>query len=271
MPQSTMTYVLSHIKHNIPMEILQLAFKPRAFNTTVEQRIITEIIEGPIILDTNLVGGKRRDIILNSNWEIDLRPETNYTLTGVGVQGSYYKIPEEAREYRNISSVVGVSSSMASSVPGASINHNGQGGFGNTVPGMLSEMINTRTFGQYPVMPQITLEGTNIVRFNPRQLIDGVAITVMLEYDSEFLNMNQSAIMAMCNLCLCATQRYIATKLRVTIDETEVVAGMEIGVVKDLVVDYMQRGEQYHELLIKLKGAMHYDSRSLSKLIYYGL
>lgn len=269
MPQATMTYVLSHIKQNIPEEILNLAFKPRKYSTTIEQRIISEIVEGPIILDTNLVGGKRRDIFLSQSWEMKLPQDTSYGLVGPGVQGSYFKVPPEAREGRNISSVIGMANALASSVPGT--NYNGSGGYGNTVPGMLSEMINTRTFANYPPQPQVTLEGTNIIRLNPGELFGQCAISVMLEYDSEFLNMSQSGIIAMCNLCLCATQRYIATKLRVTIDETEVVAGMEIGVIKDLVIDYMQKGEQYHELLIKLKGAMSYDSRSLSRLIYYGL
>lgn len=270
MAQSTMTYVLSYIKQIIPSEILQLAFKPRKYNTTVEQRIISEIIEGPILLDTNLVGGKRREIVLNSTWEmINLPYDNNSSLLGTGLEGSFYLIPAEAREYRNISSVVGITPSVSSTLPGASMN--GSGSFGNTATGMLSQMLNSRTMAQYPIMPQITLEGTNIIRFYPQQLIDQVAVSVMLEFDAEFINMNTSSIVAMRNLCLCAVQRYIATKLRVSIDETEVVAGMEIGIVKDLVVEYMQKGEQYNDLLIKLKGALTFDPQTFSRLAYYAL
>ena len=271
MPQSTMTYVLSYISQNIPPEILQLAFKPRKFNTTVDQRILSEIVEGPILLDTNLIGGKRRDIYLNASWQMDLPRGDINGLMGTGLEGTFYKVPPEAREYRNISSVLGPTSYIGGALPGTGVNFSGNGGFGNTANGMLSQMMGTHTFAQYPVLPQATLEGTNIIRLFPDILTDGIAISIMLEYDSEFLNMNQSAIHAMRNLCLCATQRYIATQLRVSIDETEVVAGMEIGVVKEIVVDYQQKGEQYPELLMKLKGAMHYDSRSNSRLIYHAL
>lgn len=270
MAQDTMTYVISNIRHSIPEEILNLAFKPRQYNTTIEQRIISEIIEGPIILDTNLVGGKRREIFINGSWEMNMNEATEWDLGGTGVQSSYYKVPPEAREGRNISSVLGMTPSMSNTISGGSRQGSGQY-FGNTATGALSQMLNTRTFSEYPVPPQITLEGTNIIRVNPRQLITGMAVSVMLEYDSEFININQSGIVALVNLCLCATQRYIANKLRVTIDETEVVAGMEIGVIKDIVMEYLQKGEAYHDLLIKLKGAMTYDAKTLTRLIYYGL
>lgn len=270
MAEATMTYILSHIKQNIPPELLALAFKPRKYASTVEQRIIAEVIEGPILLDTNLVGGKRRDIFIKPNWKMTLN-SSDGDMLGTGVESSYYFIPPEARENRNISSVIGLTPFLTSSLPGAGVNSNNDASYGNTATGMLSEMLNSRTFAGYPTPPQITLEGTNIIRFYPEQLVDGLPVTVMLEYDSEFLNMNQSAIFAMQRLCLCAVQRYIATQLRVSIDETEVVAGMEIGVIKEMVVDYAQKAEQYQELLVKLKGAMHYERRSASRIIYHAL
>jgi hypothetical protein len=266
-----MSYVISHICENIPPQLLTAAFEPTKYNTTIEQRIISQIIEGPILLDTNLVGGKRRDIFLNSNWELDLDVAEQYNLVGTGVQGSYYLIPPEAREFRNISSVIGIVNSLVSSMPGSSINYNGTGSFGNTASGMMSQMINTRTFGQYPITPQVTLEGTNIIRMYPRQMINGAAVSVMLEFDSEFLNMNQSGIKALRELCLCATQRYIANKLRIPVDQTEVVAGMEIGVIKDIINEYLQKAENYDALLMKLKGALHFDMRTLGMLIRHAI
>jgi hypothetical protein len=267
MPQSTMSYIISFIKSSVPREILELSFQPNKYNTTVEQRIISEIIEGPILLDTNLVGGKRRDIFINSNWEMQLDDENQYDLVGTGIQGSFYKVPPEAREGRNISSVIGIVPSVGINSPGTGFD----GSFGNNATGMLSQMLNTHSMSQTYLTPQVTLEGTNIIRFYPRQIVSAVAVSVMLEYDSEFLNMNQSGILALRRLCLCATQRYIATKLRVPIDETEVVAGLEIGVIKDIVNDYTQKAEQYDDCLRRLTGALRYDPRTISKLIYHAL
>lgn len=271
MALDTLTYVLSHVTQNIPPELLTLAFKPSKYNTTVEQRIIAEIIEGPVILDTNLVGGKRRDLFLRPEWKMDLDPSTSGQILGTGVESSYYLVPPEAREHRNITSVIGLTPFLTSTLPGSGIHSNNNAGYGNTATGMLSEMLNSRTFAAYPTPPQVVLEGTNIIRFYPEQLVEGIPVTVMLEYDADFLNLNQSAIVALQRLVLCATQRYIGNVLRVSIDETEVVAGMEIGVMKDLVIDYAQKGEQYHDLLMRFKGAMHYDRRNLSRLIYQAL
>lgn len=270
MAQDTKTYIISTILHSIPIEILELSFTPRKYNTTIEQRIISEVIEGPILLDTNLVGGKRRDIFIDPSWEMDLDLVSDYNAVSNGVQGSYYKIPSEAREDRNISSVLGITPALSSTMPGAT-SVNGSSGYGNTATGMLSQMLNTRTFGQYPTLPQVTLEGTNIIKFNPRLSVGGIAVSVMLEYDSEFLNMEPSAIRALTNLCLCATQRYIANKLRVPVNETEIVAGMEIGVIKDLVNEYREEAQKYDELLKKLLGAMRYDKRAVSRIIHFGL
>lgn len=271
MPAAASSHIISLITESIPPELLNAGFEPVKHNTTVEQRILSEIVEGPVLLDVNMVGGKRRDIFLNQNWEMDLELEQQYNLLGTGVQGSFYLIPPEAREYRNIASVIGPVSSIGSSMPGSSINQNGMGSFGNTASGMMSQMLNTRSFGQYPIVPQVTLEGTNIIRFFPRQVVTGVGVTVMLEYDAEFINMNPSALKALRELCLCATQRYIANRLRVRVDQTEVVAGMEIGVIKDIIQEYLQKAENYDNLLMKLKGAMHFDMRKMSNLIRHAL
>lgn len=268
MAQSTLTYILSYINQNIPPELLQLAFKPRKYNTTVEQRIRSEIIEGPILLDTNLVGGKRREVYIDPSWRMDLNYANTFNVVGPGVEGSFYLVPPEAREYRNISSVIGITPFNGGAYSGAmGIN----GGAGNNATGMLSQMLNTRTFAQYAVQPQISLEGTNILRFYPELLTEGLAVTIMLEYDSEFLNMRTSAIMAMQELCLCAVQRYIATNIRVSIDETEIVAGMEIGVIKTLVEECVEKAKDYPERLRKLKGAMVFDPSSMNRIIYHAL
>ena len=271
MPQATMTYILSQIRQSIPNEILQLAFKPRKYATTIEQRIIKEIIEGPILLDTNLVGGKRRDIYLNASWRMDIDRSVDSSLLGDGIESSFYLVPPEARENRNISSVIGVTPFQGIALSGSGINGSGPGSFGNNATGMLSELINTRTFSNDAATPQITLEGTNIIRLYPEMLVEGLAISVFLEFDSEFLNCNQSTIYALRNLCLCAVQRYIATTLRVSIDESEVVAGMEIGVIKSLVDEYNELGKDYNNLLMKVKGSMSYDARSFSRIVSYAI
>lgn len=270
MPQSTLTYILSHIINSIPPQILDMAFRPTQFNTTVEQRILKEVIEGPVLLDTNLIGGLRRDLYIDQAWELGLPYAESMGIVGPGVQSSFYKIPPEWREHRNIASVIGVSNSL-NATQDLNGMYNGSGGFGNNATGMLSQLLNTRTMASYPPASLVELVGTNVISFTPRQMISGTAVTVMLEYDSEFLNMGKSAIWAMRDFCLCATMRYIAVNLRVPVDETQIVAGMEIGVIKDIIVEYTQKAEEYKDLLIKVKGAQHFNQKTLTKLIYYSI
>jgi hypothetical protein len=255
---------------NIPRQLLDLAFRPRQFNTTIEQRIISEVVEGPVLLDLNLVGGKQRTIIMNSQWQMPLDHVESFGLIGVGMEATFYAIPPEAREYRNISSVLGVSAFAGGAGYGAGANMNGQD-FGNTATSLLSEMLGTHTGRNNAIMPQMSLEGSNIIRFYPELITDGLAIRVMLEQDSEFLNMNTSAIFALRNFCLCATMRYVVNNLIVPVDETEVVAGMEIGVIKTLIMEYKQEVEKYNELLVKLKGAMHFDQQTIGRMMYFAL
>lgn len=272
MPQSAMTYVLSEITQTIPRELLELAFKPEKYQTTLEQRIISQIVEGPILLNTNLVGGKRREIYLRSQWLLDMEPEGGWSSLGTGTQGAYYKVPPEAREGRNLSSVIGITSSLSGSSYGTGYTSNGSGGFGNTLNSMISEMVNSRTLSQYPIQPLATLEGTNVICLFPRFLVDDVAVTVLLEHDSEFINLERSGIVALIDLCVCAAKRYIGNELRVSVDETEIVAGMEIGIIRTLVDEYVEEGKRFRELLIRYKGASHIsDKRSQRRIIYHGL
>jgi hypothetical protein len=271
MPQSTLTYVLSTIMATIPNEILQLAFEPRKHNSTLEQRIIATVIGPQVLLDTNLVGGKRRDIYIQSGWKMNIPEAIGPDLYGMGAQSAFYLVPAEAREGRNISAVLGMSAGSAINLNGYGAAVNGVGMNGNTAMGMMSDVLNSRTFANVAPQPKVTLEGTNIIRVTPEQWLEGYPVSILLEFDLEFINMNRSAIMAMRNLCLCAVQRYIGTKLRVQIDETEVVAGSEIGVIKDIVIDYIQKGEQYNELLDKVMGAQTFDTSSLSELIRFAL
>lgn len=271
MAKDTVTYILSHVLQSIPRPVLEMAFKPSQYSTTIEQRIITEIIEGPILDDCNLVAGKRRDIIISPSWKMDVDPEPELGMAGAGLQGAYYKIPPRHREDRNIAAVVGVIPSQVASLPGAAVSYNGQSGIGNSAGGLISEMLNTRTMAQYPILPMVTLEGTNIIRFYPEQLMEGCMVSVFLEYDSDFLNLNTSGIFALRKLVLCAVQKYIGTNLRVVIDETEVVAGMEIGVIKEIVNDCVEQGKEYDNLLVKYKGAATFDTRAFARLAWHML
>ena len=222
-------------------------------------------------METNLVGGRRKDIFILSQWELDMPFEQSAPVIGSGIQRSYYKIPPEAREGKNIVTVIGVEADQYSGIPGSSAMRGGGMAYGVTAQSELMAMLNSHTNAQSIIYPKLSLQGNNIICIQPKQIIEGMAISVMLEYDSYFINMNVSGKKALADFALCCTKQYIATELRVKVDETQVVAGMEIGVIRDIVNEYVQASENYAELLNRLKGSMHADTTTLSKLIAFAM
>jgi hypothetical protein len=268
---SALTVILSNIRLHIPEEILNLAFEPTKYNTTVEQRIIGEIIEGPVLIETSLIAGRRRELVIDPSWEMMLPADRDNIQFSQLTQGTYYEIPPEAREGRTITSVLGFGSSLVTTFPNApgEMAHGVQ--YGNTLSSMLNDMLASRTLGQFSSGPQATLEGPNIICFSPRLYSGAIIVAVTLGYEPEFTNMNPSAILALSEFALAVTKRYIYNTLVVKLDETEVVSGMELGVVKDIVRSYDDDSKNLRELLIKLRGASLYDSRTISRLAFAAL
>jgi hypothetical protein len=271
MALSTLSYIYKYIKANIPNELLTLAFNPGFHNTSLEARIFDEVINGILLDDVNLVGGKRRDIVLNPDWIVNIKDDTNFLVLGTVTQGSFYMIPPQARDFQNISAVLGANRGGIGSLPAGYTNlETGPGGANNLITAA-SAMLSSRV-DDYPLpLPNVELVGTNMVRVDQVASFSGLGLSVLLEYDAEFMNATQSMILALRELALCAVQRYIGVQLQVKIDETAVVSGMEIGVISKLIDEYLGKIEQYNEHLRKLKGAMLMDPKRLDAIVYAAL
>lgn len=267
MPVPTMSYVLSHIYANIPKYILTRAFEPKKYNTTIDARIIDQIIYGRVKNDTNLIAGKRTTIQLLNEWVTHRDMPQDDAITGSAYQASYYAIPAAAREHRNISSVEALDDYYVSALPLNNETMGSIGNIGNTLTGLASAAVTTRTLKDVPIMPQITLNGSNILRVYPDTFSDGLLANVWLDYDAEFTNANTDVIYWLRELCLNATKTYIWTKLVIDIDAQEIVAGSPLGVFKDIISEYKDAANEYHECLMRVRGGQLMDSRTLPEFI----
>lgn len=267
MPSPTMTYVMSHIYANIPKYILERAFEPKKFHTTIDARIMEEVIYGRIRLDTNLIAGKRTTIQLLNDWVYHRDMPVSDSLTGTAYQASYYRIPPQAREGRNIGSVEALDDYYISSLPLNNQLLGAVSNVGNTITGLASAAVTSRTLKDVPLMPMATLNGQNIIRIYPDTFSDGLLLNCWLEYDAEFTNANQDVIYHLRELCLNAVKTWIWNKLVIEIDSAEIQAGSELGVFKEIVSEYKDAANEYHRLLMNVRGAQLMDPITQVELI----
>lgn len=267
MPAPALSYILSYVYANIPKYILERAFKPKENRTTIDTRIIEEVINARIQPDTNLIAGRRTTIQLDNGWVYHSDMPDMSEITGTAYQASYYRIPPFARENRDISSVEALDDYYNSALP---LNNESLGtvsNIGNTLTGLASAAVTTRTLKDVPIMPQITLNGSNVLRVYPDTFSDGLIVNVWLSYDEEFTNANTDIIYWLRELTLNAVKTYIWTHLVIDIDAAEIQAGSNLGVFKDIISEYKDAAGEYHQLLMNIRGAQLMDSRTFPEFI----
>lgn len=271
MPAPALSLMLSLIYNTIPYELLNLAFEPQKYQTTIDQRILTEVWQGRVLNDVNLLIGKRTRIQLSQNWLMNITMPEFALIAGETYDAAYFLIPASARGGRNIATVESISDnytfSLATTVgPIGNMNQ-----MGNSVSSLANAALLSRTGMNNPIMPQVTLLSGNIVRLYPNTYTDGLILECKLEYDAELTNINQNVLYPLRDLLLCAVKTYIYNRLVISIDSSYIVGGMEIGKVKDIVESYENEASEYKELLMKVRGGSIMDPDVLSQFISMSL
>ncbi len=267
MAAPVMSYLLTSIFAKVNRQILLLAFDPVKNQTSLDTRIISEVIQARVLLDVNLLMGKKTKIQLLDNWLVKTGLSEFAVITGALYDSSFYFIPPEAREMRNISTIQGISSDYAYSLPVNGSSSGNANNIGNTVASLADAAVSSRTEYNYPIMPQATLQSQNLIRIFPVVYSDGLVLDCTLEYDSEFTNANQNVIYHLRNLSVCAVKTWIYNELVIQIDTAEIIGGMAIGAVKDIIQSYATADEEYHDLLMKVRGAMLMDPEMLTSFV----
>jgi hypothetical protein len=260
---SAINRILKDIYNQIPIEILKEAFIPQTGNASkaLDDYIIEKVVEGRVLDDCNIGGGKRKLIELKPEY---LKPykfnDTRLFITSNLSEAGVYEIPPEVRDNRNITEVIElkVPSYMDPVMP-----YNGR-----TVGGLAKDLLYTNTYKNMEYLPKPILLGNNLVTIDPPMSMHITAMLVcFLEYDKYFTNLNNSAIKPLCNLCVCATKAYIYNKLYIRMARSIDGSGVEIGAFKEKVDSYSSEEERYNELLLQFRGGATLDSQTLSEII----
>ena len=271
MSASPLSIIMAGIKAKLTPQILELAFLKDGKYSTIDEGIKQEVIRERVLLDVNLVATRMGIIPLKNEWIRETRYENVETFAAYMYNSTQLWIPPQARENRNIASVVRVMSSVTQ--PGAPFlsTLTGWYGGGNTVGNMGDAILGSHTLRGAGFAPYAINEGNNYIRIMgtfPDTFMDGLALQCTLEYDEEFTNADQNFIYAIRDLCICATKNHIYHKLVISIGESQVVAGMDIGVVKDIVMGFANADDEYDHLLKKVRGAQCLDANTARELIY---
>lgn len=240
-------YSLNHIRHTIPEGILQLAFSPRSIVqptvrwnqnndfVSIDQQIRDKVIEGRVNIDCNLVGSMQIAIDLN----------------GVGYEQfdmstRVFRIPFEKTGGRRIVSIQTLNY----------MNYHGMGGYGGT-GGMGDQRLGAamdlyRAVANMPIVATANCQliGDNVVmvKDNIQHLSDNLAMTCLIENDSEMNNLNPGIFPVYAKLVELATKAYIYTQTVIPMDQGVLHGGMSLGRISDIIQDYADSNEMYQQV-----------------------
>lgn len=265
------SYILKYIFDRIPQQILEAAFRSEnnmASPTNIDTEIKNKVIYRRVLPDCNLYSGKPAKIPLKPEYrEVVNIP---YGMLHIGLPAaSVFRIPPEAREYRDIAQVTRILFPFGLTTGHMFGGRNGCTSNGNSLPDMAQQLLDSHTGGQLTPPRPILLDG-NVIRLEPPQFHDvHWILECYLEYDKYFTNIGDSAVLAVRDLCLCATKLYIYNKLVILMGESYLVAGHELGVFKDLVDNYAGEEDRYSELLLEFRGANSADPSIITDLFKF--
>lgn len=238
-------YSLNHIRHTIPEGILQLAFSPRTVvqpamrwnqnneMVSIDQQIRDKVIEGRVNIDCNLVGSMQIAIDL-----------TGVQYEQFDMATRVFRIPYDKTGGRRIVSVQTLNYLTYHGMPG----HNQ--GYGNQMLGAAMDLY--RAVSSMPIVStancQLIGDNTVMVRDEALHLSDQLAMTCLVDNDSEMNNLNPGIFPVYAKLVELATKAYIYTQMIIPMDQGVLHGGMSLGRISDTVQDYADANEMYQQV-----------------------
>ena len=261
--RTTLMYIMSII----PPQVLEAAFKPYKYNTSLDDRILSEVILARVRDDVSVRGGRVFKIILNQNWCKYTSSPSPYAL---GISGAYtvFHIPPEARGNRDIVCALGVRFPYTLGTSNSCNFYSNDSIKGNTVSGLACAALQAQTGANQLSVPQAIVKEGNIIQLDPPQynFVPWQVIT-RLRYDDTFSSMDVSSIEPFKKLCEYAVKSYIYTNLIFDVESNLVFRGQELGVIKDIVGQYSDSEDKYNDMLKEFGGAAIYEPDRLRNIL----
>jgi hypothetical protein len=268
---SSIDTALNNVRHNIPPELLCLAFvftdRGQILPTTWEQGLLEKVIFGRVLPDCNIVGGRTKQFALLSQYIETTTTSAHDWYTGVGPY-SIYRIPAEVRDNMPICEILSVTPPVQIAGGMGTLNY----GALNSPMHAARQMIESWTMNSYIQVPLAELVSGDLIRITPSaSTAFEWMIYARIGYDKQMLGLNSSAILPFSHLVLCAAKAYIYNNMIVKIDQGMIQHGYEVGVVRSLIESYSTENDRYQELLDQFSGGAMLDPHRILIMASYML
>lgn len=265
---SAIMKALDEIKREIDEEILELAFPQKyqgmyGIYESIDHRLLSQVVRPKVLVDCNLVGGVITNVSLVGL--VPFRPD---------VESMVFIIPKDRTQNKSIMSVLSVGYLPYTSVHSA--NSPGQV-IPNVNVGYGSELtsIAHRVFDSHRAVPATSTASVSLIAENTVLIKDPLRITsvytlrCLLENDENLNNLSPRSWLTFSYLCVLATKAHIYRKLRRQLDRGYLEGGQELGVIKEIVMEYSDASEQYRTYLKEVwaEVAAHTDQETNERLI----
>ena len=219
---SNINYLIDCIKREIPQELLEYTFQPEyrlgTIPTSMDYMIRSEVIEGWLLRDCNLLGGTEVTI-----------PLAGATLRTTD-HGSILQIPMSATGNKLITSVLSISQATTA----YSTNSN--------------SMSNVHAPGMQTISARLQLTGPNTIYVEGTIPVTQMYLRCVLANDKDFSNIPARAMTLLADLGVLACKSYIYTNRIIRVESAAIVSGVSIGKYADIIDGYSDSIEIYKEM-----------------------
>lgn len=238
--------MLDEIKFQLPPQLLELVFIKRAKHYraqpgSIDEQILALVIRPRVLIDLNLMGGAEIFVPLNN-----LNPTRTNDYTQV------YRIPKTLTQGRSITSALNITFAD----PNRSSNYGASATMGSSALLQLGQSV---IDAQLPVPTSSTayvqLIAENVVMVRDTAALPGnIFLRCIIENDSNLAHLQLKSIRKVAKAGVLAVKAYIYNVYRVRMGETELYAGLDLGVIKEVVGEYADAEELYQTYLDEKMG-----------------
>ncbi len=249
-------FVLKYIKENIPKEILEYGLmdedddREDSLDSLLDNKVVTPIL----LRDLNLSGGVQISVAIrdceyrnlnNNEYEIYVPKELTNNRSIIAPLNITISVPTQVTLGRNVSS------------------QNAFLHFSNRVRKSVSpSFFNTTS--------DLTLIGDNLILARFEHYFKDIRfgrLTLEVEHMDNFETINTQYSRQIANLGVLVTKWYIYNKKLIELNKGEIVAGHELGIIKDTIDNYSSCKEEYDELLRKWKVSNMMNNTEFRKML----
>lgn len=234
-------HALREVKNRIPRAILELAFVPRTSRwrdvpISIDDAIEHQVIRPRVLVDCNLIGGTEVFISLSG---VPMTQTNDFTCV--------YHIPKERTNGRSILSVLNITFSDPTKLSSYGVAAGAQ----NTPLMQVGQSV-MDAMGSIPVVSTayVQLIGENVVMVRDTVLLPAnIYLRCSLANDENMNHLQIRTFRSFADMVVYAVKAYIYNKVIIELDQGEIYAGHNLGIIKEKVEEFKEAEELYQTFL----------------------